>query len=154
MGVGGHRDLFLRSLAGAEVESRHRNCIPVGSPPKPKVHPMMIPVSKTNVFGTGPRVFPNGREWPLFGAERYCRGDVRQISVHDDWSMTSSSFAWSGGSSQSDQVEGYAVVSASVMNSSSAQSNWPQAMASGLRRTSSAGRRGSRAARPGARTRP
>ena len=36
IGVGGHRDRGLRSLAGAEVESRHRNCIPVGSPPKPK----------------------------------------------------------------------------------------------------------------------
>lgn len=47
IGVGGHRDCCLRSLAGAEVESRHRNRIPVGSPAKPKVHPIMIPVSKT-----------------------------------------------------------------------------------------------------------
>src|SRR6476619_6461702 len=48
IGVGGHRDRGLRSLAGAKIESRHRNCIPVGSPPKPEVHPMMIPVSTTN----------------------------------------------------------------------------------------------------------
>src|SRR6476620_4363533 len=46
IGVGGHRDRGLRSPAGAKVESRHRNGIPVGSPPKSKVHPMMIPVSK------------------------------------------------------------------------------------------------------------
>jgi hypothetical protein len=38
------------------------------------------------------------------------------------------------------------VVSASLMKSSSAQSNWRQAMASGLRRTNSGGKRGSRAA--------
>jgi hypothetical protein len=31
IGVDGHRDYSLRSLAGAEVKSRHRNCIPVGS---------------------------------------------------------------------------------------------------------------------------
>ena len=65
-----------------------------------------------------------------------------------------SSFAWSGRSSQSDQVEGYAAVSASSMKLSSAQSNCLQAMASALRRTNSGGRRGSSAARPGARTRP
>src|SRR6185369_12079819 len=29
IGVGGHPDRGLRSLAGAEVETRHRNCIPV-----------------------------------------------------------------------------------------------------------------------------
>src|SRR5258708_97651 len=47
MGGGGQRDRGLRSLAGAEVESRHRHGIRVGSPPKLKVHPMMIPVSKS-----------------------------------------------------------------------------------------------------------
>ena len=31
------------AFAGAEVESRHRHGIPVGSPPKPNVYPMMIP---------------------------------------------------------------------------------------------------------------
>src|SRR6185312_17365875 len=63
IGVGGHRDRGLRSLAGAEVKSRHRNGIRVGSPPKLKVHPMMIPVSKTKVFGdsTGS---PSGGRWP------------------------------------------------------------------------------------------
>src|SRR6478609_4619091 len=53
IGVRGHRDRGLRSLAGAEVETRHRNCIPVCSPAKLKVHPMMIPVSKTNLRSAG-----------------------------------------------------------------------------------------------------
>jgi hypothetical protein len=47
IGVDGHRDRCLRSLAGAEVKSRHRNCVPGGSPTKSDVHPIMIPVSKT-----------------------------------------------------------------------------------------------------------
>jgi hypothetical protein len=56
IGVDGHRDGGLRSLAGAEVEIRHRNCVPVGSPPKPKVHPMMIPVLESRRRAIGKRV--------------------------------------------------------------------------------------------------
>src|SRR4029077_9325584 len=71
IGVGGHRDRGLRSLAGAEVERPNHNGIAVGSPPKLKVHPMMIPVSKTNVFRTArtlaypaSRAFKDALRWP------------------------------------------------------------------------------------------
>lgn len=72
IGVDGHRDRLLRSLAGAEVERRHRNCIPVGSPSKFEVHPIMIPVSL-------PRGRPN-LAWtscgPAMGAGRQKRSEL------------------------------------------------------------------------------